>query len=78
MSEKMRGDADGRHEGVGAAVIPDVDAAPVFNFGKQVLYHVALFIDRFVEAILHLAVGFWRDARCDAARNQSAAEPSPS
>jgi hypothetical protein len=45
-----------------------VDAPPVFDFGEQVLDQVALFVDRFVIVILHLAVGFWRDARGDAAR----------
>ena len=56
------GNADGGHEGVRAAIIAGVDAPPVLDFGEQVLDQVALFIDRFVVVILHLAVGFWRDA----------------
>ena len=69
------GDADGGHEGVGTAVIAGVDASPVLDFGKQVLDQVALFVDRLVVVILHLPVGFWRDAGGDSARGQGGAEP---
>ena len=58
-----------------AAIIAGVDASPVLDFGEEVLDQVALFVDRFVVVILHLAVGLWRDARGDAARGQRGAEP---
>ncbi len=68
-------DADGGHEGVGAAVIAGVDASPILDFGEQVLDQVALFVDCLVVVILHLSVGFWRDAGGDAARCQGVTEP---
>ena len=49
-------DADGGHEGVGAAVIAGVDASPILDFGEQVLDQVALFVDCLVVVILHLSV----------------------
>jgi hypothetical protein len=69
------GDTDGRHEGVGAAIIAGVAASPVFDFGEQVFDQMALFVERFIIVILHLAVGFWRDAAGDTARCQCTAEP---
>jgi hypothetical protein len=59
---------------VGAAIIARVYAAPVLQFGEQVLDQVAFFVDCFVIRILHLAVGFWRDAGGNAARGQGGAE----
>ena len=60
---------------MGAAIVTGVDAPPVLQFGEQVLDQVVFLADRLVIVILHLAVGFWRDAGADAARGQSTAKP---
>ena len=69
------GDADGGHEGVGAAVVTGGDASPVLEAGKQVLDLLALAVEVFVVGVLNLAVGCRRDAWGDAAHFKSLAEP---
>ena len=51
------GDADGGHEGVGAAVIAGMDAAPVLEFAKHILDLVTLPIKDRVVRDGHCAVG---------------------
>ena len=60
---------------MGAAIVTGVDAPPVLQFGEQVLDQVAFLADRLVIVILHLAVGFWRNAWGYAALGQGRPEP---
>ena len=50
------GDADGRHEGVGAAVVAGVNAAPVLEFAEHILDFVTLEIECGVVRDGHFAV----------------------
>jgi hypothetical protein len=69
------GDADGGHEGVGAAVIAGVDAAPVLELAEHVLDLVTLAVECCVVRDGHLSVGLGWDAGGDAALGQCVAEP---
>lgn len=51
------GDADGRHEGVGAAVIAGMDAAPVLELAQHILDLVAQPIKDRVVRDGHFGVG---------------------
>ena len=51
-------DADGGHEGVCAAVLAGVDAAPVFDLAEHVLDLVPLSIEGAVVRDRDFAVGF--------------------
>ncbi len=51
------GDADGRHEGVGAAVIAGMDAAPVLGLAEHILDLVTLPIKDRVVRDGHFAAG---------------------
>ena len=50
-------DADGRHEGVGAAIIAGMDAPPVFDFAEHILDAVALAIEGPIMWYRDFAVG---------------------
>ena len=51
------GYADCGHEGVGAAIIACVDAAPVLEFAEHVLDLMALTIEHFVMRDMDFAIG---------------------
>lgn len=51
------GDADGRHEGVGASVVTGVDAPPVLEFAEHILDLVSLAIEGGVVRDGRLSVG---------------------
>jgi len=50
-------DADGGHEGVGAAVVACVDAPPAFETSEHILDHMALAIERLVIRNMDFAIG---------------------
>ena len=50
-------DADGREEGVGAAVVTGVDAPPVLQLAEHVLDLVALAVQHAVVRDVYFAVG---------------------
>ncbi len=69
------GDGDGGHEGVGAAIVAGMDAAPVLELAEHLLDPVALAIEGAVVRDRYLAVGFLEDALRDATRDQVVSEP---
>jgi hypothetical protein len=62
-------------EGVGAAVVASVDAAPVLEPAEHVLDLVTSAVDDGVVPDGHLAVGLGRDTGGDIAIGQSITEP---
>ena len=69
------GDADGGHEGVRAAIVAGVDAAPVLELAEHILDAVTLAVELPVVRDWHLAVDLGRDARLDATLGQGLAQP---
>src|SRR5437764_14706450 len=68
-------DADGREEGVGAAVVAGGDAAPVLEFGEHVLDFVALLIERLVIGQRDFPALGGRNARLGASFGESFSKP---
>lgn len=57
-----------------ASVVSSSDASPVFELGKQVLYLVSSFVERFAVFDWFFAVLFRRDAGCDLLLGQQIAD----
>lgn len=68
-------DTDIREEGVGAAVISGMNAAPVFEPSEHVFDPVTLLIEGCVMGDRDFPIGFGRNADGDFAFGQSIAEP---
>ena len=70
-----RGDADGREEGVGAAIVAHGEAPPVLELGEHVLDFVALLIERLVIGQWDIPAFGRRNARLAASFGESFSKP---
>lgn len=71
----VAGDADGRHECVGASVVAGVDAPPVLEPAEQVFDLLTLAVERPVMFQRRLPVGFRRNACGNATVGERLAKP---
>ena len=62
---------DSSEENVGELVVACRDGSKVFEFIEEALDEVAFAVEREIASPGRLAIGFWRDHRCDSSLRES-------